>query len=180
MICQIRLIVLIPRKLWNGQRDWKVWLRKESSVHTLGPSLATPPEETLGTSWHYQIGIIPWQGFCHKPYEVTSEPQIKTQPLVHICVSFNRSHTQARTRAPSVLNLSWRTPGEPPRWKVVAELWKTPPGFLTSGGEEFNTGPVMRLDHSERLCNKGLVKYKRGRKSFWHRRQKRVGRVPLC
>ena len=32
-------------------------------------------------------------------------------------------------------------------------------GFLASGGEEFNPGPEMRLDHSELLCNKvSLIK----------------------
>ena len=35
------------------------------------------------------------------------------------------------------------------------------PGFLASGGEEFNLGPVMRLDRLELLCNKALLKYKR-------------------
>ena len=33
------------------------------------------------------------------------------------------------------------------------------PGFLAFG-EEFNPGPVMRLDRSELLCNKVLLKYK--------------------
>ena len=56
-------------------------------------------------------------------------------------------------------------------WKVVAELWKML-GFLASGGEEFSPGPVMRLDHSELLYNKVLLKYKRDRQSFWHRHQK--------
>ena len=28
------------------------------------------------------------------------------------------------------------------------------PGFLASGGDEFNLGPEMRLDCSELLCNK--------------------------
>ena len=32
------------------------------------------------------------------------------------------------------------------------------PGFLAPGGEEFNPGPEMRLDHSELLCNKVLLK----------------------
>ena len=40
------------------------------------------------------------------------------------------------------------------------------PGFLASRGKGFNLGPVMRLDRSERLCNKVLVKYKRVRESF--------------
>ena len=33
-------------------------------------------------------------------------------------------------------------------------------GFLASGAEEFNLGLVMRLDRSELLCNKVLLKYK--------------------
>ena len=40
------------------------------------------------------------------------------------------------------------------------------PGFLASGGEEFNPGPEMRLDHSELLCNKVLLKYEGDRESF--------------
>ena len=40
------------------------------------------------------------------------------------------------------------------------------PGFLASGGEEFNPGPEMRLDRSELLCNKVLFKYKGDREIF--------------
>ena len=43
------------------------------------------------------------------------------------------------------------------------------PGFLASGQEEFNLGPETRLDHSELLCNKVLLKYKgirRGQKEY--------------
>ena len=32
------------------------------------------------------------------------------------------------------------------------------PGFLAPGGEEFNPGPETRLDRSELLCNKVLLK----------------------
>ena len=39
-------------------------------------------------------------------------------------------------------------------------------GFLASGTEEFNPGPEMRLDRSDLLCNKDLVKYKRNRENF--------------
>ena len=39
------------------------------------------------------------------------------------------------------------------------------PGFLAPGGEEFNPGPETRLDRSELLCNKVLLKYKGDRKS---------------
>ena len=38
-------------------------------------------------------------------------------------------------------------------------------GFLASGGEEFNPGPEMRLDRSELLCNKVLLKCKGDRES---------------
>ena len=40
------------------------------------------------------------------------------------------------------------------------------PGFLASGGEEFNLGPETGLDHSELLGNKVLLKHKRDRESF--------------
>ena len=39
-------------------------------------------------------------------------------------------------------------------------------GFLASGGDEFNPEPEMRLDNSELLCNKVLLKYKGDRESF--------------
>ena len=42
------------------------------------------------------------------------------------------------------------------------EPWKTP-GCLASEGEEFNPGPETRLDHSELLCNKVSLTYKRDR-----------------
>ena len=54
------------------------------------------------------------------------------------------------------------------------------PGFLASGGEEFNPGPETRLDRSELLCNKVLLKYKGDRESFWHKHQKGAERVPPC
>ena len=38
--------------------------------------------------------------------------------------------------------------------------------FLASRGEEFNPGPETRLDCSELLCNKVLLKYKGDRESF--------------
>ena len=54
------------------------------------------------------------------------------------------------------------------------------PGFLAPRGEEFNPGPETRLDRSELLCNKVLLKYKGDRESFWHRHQKGAERVPPC
>ena len=40
------------------------------------------------------------------------------------------------------------------------------PGFLASGGDEFNPGPETRLDRSELLCNEVLLKYKGDREGF--------------
>ena len=40
------------------------------------------------------------------------------------------------------------------------------PGFLASGGDEFNLGPETSLDRSELLCNKVLLKYKGDRESL--------------
>ena len=39
-------------------------------------------------------------------------------------------------------------------------------GFLVSGGDTFNPGSETRLDRSELLCNKVLLKYKGDRESF--------------
>ena len=38
-------------------------------------------------------------------------------------------------------------------------------GSLASGGQEFNLGPVRRLNCSELLCDKVLLKYKREKAS---------------
>ena len=48
----------------------------------------------------------------------------------------------------------------PSNWKIDGEA-KKKKGFLASGGEKFNLRPEKSLDHSELLCNKVLLKYKR-------------------
>ena len=53
------------------------------------------------------------------------------------------------------------------------------PGFLASGGDEFNPGPETRVDRSEFLCNQLLLKYKRDGESFSHRHQKGQKSTPL-
>ena len=40
------------------------------------------------------------------------------------------------------------------------------PGFLASRGDKFNPGLETRLDRSELLCTKVLLKYKGDRESF--------------
>ena len=65
-------------------------------------------------------------------------------------------------------------------WKVVAMSREMILGFLASGGEEFDPEPVMSLDHSEILCDKVLLNYKRDRESLWHRQQKGQKECPLA
>ena len=67
----------------------------------------------------------------------------------------------------------------PPSERLLLNHANTP-GFLAPRGEEFDLGPETRLDRSELLCNKVLLKYKGDRESFWHRHQKGVERVPAC
>ena len=127
-------------------------------------------KETLGDSWHWQVSIIPWQIFAISRMRLreTAE-QGSSLALCSVCHSFTQARCRVskiqqkacllgeqRTRAPSILTLSWRIPDEPPQWKVVAEPRKTL-GFLASEGEEFNLGPEMRLAHSELLC-KSFIK----------------------
>ena len=124
---------------------------------------------------HSQVGINPWQRFCHKLMRLLGNHRAGLLTCFAQGVSFTQTHYrdskvqqktcllgEQRTRAPSILTLSWRIPDKPPRWKVAVEPQKIP-GFLASGGEEFNPWPVMSLDHSELLCNKVLLKYKRDR-----------------
>ena len=63
--------------------------------------------------------------------------------------------------------------------RLLLNQQKTPE-FLASRREEFNLGPETRLDRSELLCKKVLLKYKRDRESFWHRHQKGAERIPAC
>ena len=54
------------------------------------------------------------------------------------------------------------------------------PGFVTSGGEDFNLGSEMRLDYlGNFLYNQVSLKY-RDRESFWRRHQTGTERVPPC
>ena len=128
MIQQIRLVLLIPKELWNGQRDQKFWPRKESTyfVH-----FWPVPEWDIGCLLALVGQYKPPTGFCHKPYEVTMGALNRachsfTQALRRISKVQQKTCLlgEQRTRAPSILNLSWRIPDKPPRWQVVAESRK--------------------------------------------------------
>ena len=147
----------------------KKWLRKESSVHMLCPFLAIPLAGTLGASWNWQVVINPWQGSpwdCLQSLWTIMKPQSRAQCLLHgqLHISFMVfSHTQVhhrvskvqqktcllgewRTRAQSILTLSWRHRMTPKMKGSCSKLCVTP-GVMTSGREEFSLGPETRLDH---------------------------------
>ena len=77
-------------------------------------------KEILSASWHWQVGINPLTGFCHKPYEVAAEPQSRTPHLLRAGLHlFTQAHHRVskiqqktcplgeqRTRAPNILTLS--------------------------------------------------------------------------
>ena len=137
----------------------------------------------------------PPTGFCHKPYEVTTEPQSRAPHLLHTG-RFTQAHSRVskveqkmcslgeqRTRAPSVHTLSWRIPDEPPGCKVVAEPCKDAGILGLQRRIQSRTSDEawsLRAIKSDFLCHKVLLKYKGGGESFWHRHQKGVERVPLC
>ena len=94
------------------------------------------PEGDIGCLLALAGRYKPPTGFCHKPYEITVEPQSRAPHLLRaghvfhshkhtvVLVKHSRKRVslrEQRTGAPSILTLSWRIPDEPPRWKVVAE-----------------------------------------------------------
>ena len=122
----------------------------------------------------------PPTSFCHKPYEITMEPQSRAPYFLHtgrvihshkhtvelvkysrkrVCQENKELELQTSLLCPE----GYRTS---PQDERLLLKHKKMPGFLASGGEEFNPGPEMRLDRSELLSNKVLLKYKGDRESF--------------
>ena len=69
--------------------------------------------------------------------------------------------TPEKAMAPHSSTLAWKIPCE----RLLLNHANTQ-GFLAPGGEEFNPGPETRLNCSELLCNKVLLKYTGDRESF--------------
>ena len=110
----------------------------------------------------------PLTGFCHKPDEITVEPQSRAPHLLHshrACHSFTQAHRRFSKAQQTMCSLrEQRTRGSKPPYLVLKDpgwslkmkgcCWmKSQPGFLASG-EEFNLGPEMRLDLSELFVTK--------------------------
>ena len=103
---------------WNGQRDGKVWPRKESSVHKLCPFLVGS-EGDIGCLLALAGWYKPPTGFSHKPYEITVEPQSRAPYLLHAGhVIHSHKHTvQSVKNLPAmretwVWSLGWEDPLE--------------------------------------------------------------------
>ena len=93
------------------------------------------PKETLGASWHWQVGITPWKVSAISVWDhCGTAEQGSLLGSCRACHSFTQAHgrvskaqqktcllREQRTRAPNILTLSWRIPDEPPRWKVIVE-----------------------------------------------------------
>ena len=122
----------------------------------------------------------PLTGFFHKLYEVTAELQSRVPHLlraghfIHSCkhttelLKYSRKCVRKQNKELE-FQASLPCPEEsrmsPQDERLLLNHAKML-GFLAPRGEEFNPGPETRLDHSELLWNKVLLKYKGDRESF--------------
>ena len=122
------------------------------------------PKETLGASWHWQVGINPRQVSAiavwdrvgpqsRDPHLLSSKHFIHSRKHTVELVKCSRKSVRLENKELE-LQASLPCPEEfwmsPQDEKLLLNHTKTP-GFLASRGEEFNQGPEMRLDCSE-LC----------------------------
>ena len=175
---------------WS-KRPKSLTKKEEFSPHVF-PFLVGPRRE-VGCLLAFADWCKPLTGFCHKLNEITVEPESRVPHLllsgclIHShkhtteLVKYSRTHVCAENKE---LGLQASLPCPEGSRKSPQDerllLNKKMLGFLASGGEEFNLGLETRLDQSELLCNKVLLKYKGDRESFWHRHQKGTERVVPC
>ena len=122
----------------KSSKRLKSLTKKEFGPHAL-PISGRLQKETLGASWHWQVGINPWQvssisrmrslwncraGLLTCFTQGMSFIQHKHTIRVSKAQQKTCSLREQRTRAPSILTLSWRILDEPRRWKVVIESWR--------------------------------------------------------
>ena len=140
------------------------------------PSLSFPPqlemrpyspvvtqEESRGFPRNKKGGLTSLRQ--HERFSDVSNETVQKLKVTH-------SNTRNTMRFPSQCEMRLDSPavtGEEsqgaPRERLLLNHAKTL-GFLAPGGEEFNLGPEIRLDRSELLCNKVLLKYKGDRESY--------------
>ena len=149
-------------------------------------------KETLGASWHWQVGINPKQvsaiNHVRSPQNRRAGSSLASHRAFH---SFTQAHRRVskvqqkmcsleqRTRAPSILTLSWRILDKPTRWKVVVDSQKDARilGLQRRRNQSRARDKAWLL---RALCNKVVLKYKGNRESFWHRHRKEAERIPPC
>ena len=88
-----RLVVLTPKKLWNGQKTIKFdQERRVQSTHFA--HFWSVPKGDIGCLLALADRYKPPKGFSHKLYEVTAEPQSKAPHLLRAWrVSHSHKHT---------------------------------------------------------------------------------------
>ena len=138
------------------------------------------PEEDIGFLLALAGQYNPPTGFCHKPYEITVEPQSRAPHLLRAgrfihshkhtveLVEYSRKRVRQENKE---LELQASLPcpegsqTSPQDERLLLNHTNTL-GFLAPRGEEFNPWQETRLDRSELLWNKVLLKYKEDRESF--------------
>ena len=157
----------------RSKRPKSLTEKGEFGPHTL-PVSGQSPKGDMGCLLALASWYKPPTGFCHKPYEVTMEPQSRAPHLLCSgCFIHPRKHTvelvkysrkSVRKQNKELeFQASLPCPEEsrmrPQDERLLLNLAKMLV-CLASGGEEFNLGPETRLGHSQLLCNKVLLKYK--------------------
>ena len=184
------------RGVWS--LGWEDALEEGTETHFSILAWRTPWAEEPGCSpWGRQVGHD-WSDLAHKAQWVLEAAGtlqsycISSLPSKGLVMEYGLGHFSFLWSL-MLCDLSWVTL---PLWTSLTKcfassIWylregserlllnyEKTLGFLASGGEEFSPGPQKRVDCSELLCNKVLLKYKGDRETFWHRHQKGAERVP--
>ena len=157
-----------------------IWLNANPSPYQGKPPTVLKPE------------LLGWKElhvFVYKVYGLTCPEEMTSNPRTCECdLTGNRVFM-------CVVKVRWRPwgwvgPDPTPRGSSWGEgildseqtlgdhvescCWTTKDAGILGLRRRIQSGPEMRLDRSELLCNRVLLKYKRDRQSFWHQHQKGV------
>ena len=127
------------------------------------------PGKNIGVGCHSLLqGIFSTQGLIlglQHNRQILNHPSHQKSPLQKTCYTPSLPHLSnfVKLIRPKLLESSL-TPNSPTERLLLNHA--NTQGFLAPGGEEFNPGPETRLDRSELLCSKVLLKYKGDRESF--------------
>ena len=163
----------------------KRWARKESLVRMLRPFLVAPLKGTLGASWHWQVGINPWQAplwglpsFTMRHHRTAELGSNLASHLLCAPLAFDHSLTQAHHRVSKAENVFTRRtkqtelqvslprledPGWAPKMIAYGERF-----CQVSGLWRVNSGTKDRSRSLRALRAKLYLRWQ-NRESFWHR-----------